>query len=49
MSKYCPLDDIFRDCYYSKCGWWDATNKCCVMLSICNSLYVLKEMKGGAV
>ena len=46
-NKICPMYGGIsgRECH-DQCAWWDNLNKCCVMLSICNSLYVLKEMKG---
>lgn len=43
MSKYCPLGDIFRDCYGRNCAWWDGSEGHCSMLPIRNSLSV-KEL-----
>lgn len=44
MSKYCPLGDIFRDCYGCNCAWWDGSEGHCSMLPIRNSRSV-KELE----
>lgn len=44
MSKYCPLGDIFRDCYGRNCAWWDGSEGHCSMLPIRNSRSV-KELE----
>lgn len=44
MSRYCPLGDIFRDCYGHNCAWWDGSEGHCSMLPIRNSRSV-KELE----
>lgn len=44
MSRYCPLGDIFRDCYGRKCVWWDGSEGRCSMLPLRNSRSV-KELE----
>lgn len=34
MRKYCPISSLYRDDCSSSCGWWDATNGCCAIVTI---------------